>query len=65
MDSTEAAFVMNLTSILLKVAERLVRAGADVRRCRNAERFKTNSETFDAIDIYMIYIIITFLCVVC
>ena len=33
MDSTEAAFVMNLTSILLKVAERLVRAGADVCRC--------------------------------
>ena len=33
-------------SIILKVAERLVRAGADVRRCRNAKRFKTNSEVF-------------------
>ena len=38
-------------SIILKVAERLVRAGADVRRCKNAKRFKTNSEVFDATDI--------------
>ena len=38
-------------SIILKVTERLVRAGADVRRCKNAKRFKTNSEVFDATDI--------------
>ena len=31
-ESAEAAFVINLTLIILKVAERLVRAGADVCR---------------------------------